>query len=67
MAVLGYTRTGILRAVNSWGDGPYEIMPDAWRAMMRHPWTSAYGLVGTEDAGPVNWVEDSYIRSGLYS
>jgi len=66
MAVLGYTRRGNLLGVNSHADGPYEIEAAAWRAMIRHRWTVAIGLVGTEDGGPVDWLNDSYMTSGLY-
>lgn len=66
MANLGYTVRGTMRGVNSHKDGPFEIAPEAWRAMIRHPWTVAIGLVGTEDSGPVDWLNDSYISSGLY-
>jgi hypothetical protein len=59
MCVLGYTRDGDLRAINSHGDGAYLITPTAWKQMLAHPWTSAIGLMGTAEPIPVNWYADS--------
>ena len=55
MAVLGYTRSGNLVAVNSHGDGRYEITPEAWTAMIRHSWTAAIGITGTTAPRVVDW------------
>jgi hypothetical protein len=66
MAVLGYTKGGNLLAVNSWGDGRYEITPGAWRSMMRHGYTAAVGLVGTSEPTPVDWTRDNYKSVGRY-
>ena len=59
MAVLGYTLGGSMIAVNSHGDGRYEWTPEAWLQMLKHPRTAAIGLMGSEDAQPVNWYENS--------
>jgi hypothetical protein len=59
MAVLGYTLGGNMIAVNSHGDGRYEWTPEAWLQMLKHPRTAAIGLMGSEDAQPVNWYENS--------
>jgi len=59
MAVLGYREDGRLRAVNSHGDGPFEITPEAWLQMLRHNRTRAVGLLGNTEPEPVDWLEDS--------
>lgn len=59
MAVLGYTQAGNLVAVNSHGDGKYEITQDAWRAIVRHQRSACIGLVGTSEPVPVDWLNDS--------
>ena len=59
MAVLGYTARGNLLAVNSHGDGSYEITPAAWLEILRHRRTVAVGLVGMTEPEPVDWLEDS--------
>lgn len=58
MAVLGYTSRNLV-AVNSHGDGKYEITPDAWRQIVRHSMTAAIGIVGTSEPVPVNWLSES--------
>lgn len=55
MAVLGYTRSGNLVAVNSHGDGRYEIEPSAWRSMMKHRYTAAVGLACDSQPRIVDW------------
>ena len=59
MAVLGYDRDGNLKTVNSHADGPYIIVPEAWKQMVRHRNTAAIGLMGTKEAIPVNWLNNS--------
>lgn len=59
MAVLGYKANGNLVAVNSHADGPYEITPEAWSAMMRGRWTVAIALAGS-DSPSVDWYNESY-------
>jgi len=59
MAVLGYTKSGNLVAVNSHGDGRYEITPDAWRSIVRHQRSACVGLVGTSEPTPVDWISAS--------
>lgn len=59
MAVLGYTREGHLVAVNSHGDGRYEITPEAWAQMLRHRYTVMIGLAGASEPAPVDWISDS--------
>lgn len=59
MAVLGYTKEGWLRAVNSHGDGEYFITPEGWAQMMNHRSTTAIGLMGNAEAEPVNWYKNS--------
>lgn len=59
IAVLGYDKDGNLIPVNSHGDGPFKITPDAWRGMMRHNYTAAIGLVGTTEPTPVDWLNNS--------
>jgi|JI10StandDraft_1071094.scaffolds.fasta_scaffold32750_5 hypothetical protein len=58
MAVLGYTKDGELRAVNSHADGPYIITEKAWMKMLRDGFTSAVGYIGN-DAKPVDWYKNS--------
>lgn len=55
MAVLGYTRNGNLVAVNSHGDGRYEIEPGAWISMMKHRYTAAVGLACDVKPRIVDW------------
>jgi hypothetical protein len=55
MAVLGYTASGNLVAVNSHGDGRYEITPGAWRSMMRHRYTAAVGIACDSQPRIVDW------------
>lgn len=59
MAVLGYNSEGMLRAVNSHGDGEYLISEKAWDQMLRHPNSTAIGLMGNAEATPVYWHSDS--------
>jgi len=59
MAVLGYTRNGNLRAVNSHADGPYEIEGAAWIKIMEHQRTSAIGLTGSSNDQPIDWSKRS--------
>ena len=59
MAVLGYTTGGNLVAVNSHGDGKYEITPNAWRQIVRHQRSACVGLVGTSEPTPVDWISSS--------
>lgn len=59
MAVLGYTKEGWLRAVNSHGDGEYFITPEGWDQMMKHRSTSAIGIMGNAEAEPVDWYKNS--------
>lgn len=59
MCVLGYTKTGELRAANSHADGPYLITPEAWVAMINHRQTAAIGLMGNKEATPVDWYSNS--------
>lgn len=56
-AVLGYKANGNLIAVNSWGDGAYEIMPQAWKQMHADRYTAMVGLAGSVEPQPVNWLE----------
>lgn len=60
MAVLGYKRNGNLVPVNSHGDGPYEITPEAWEKMLRHPYTAAIVLLGS-DAPDKDWSQERYL------
>jgi len=59
MCVLGYTRDGDLRAMNSHGDGTYLITPTAWQQMLSHNWTTAIGLMGSKEPVPVDWYQNS--------
>lgn len=59
MALLGYNKEGWLRAVNSHNDGEYLILPEAWDQIMRHRYTSAIGVMGTQNAEPVDWYKNS--------
>lgn len=59
VSVLGYDEDGNLEPVNSHGDGPFKIAPNAWRKMMRHRYTAAIGLVGTTEPTPVDWLNNS--------
>lgn len=57
--ILGYDRNGNYRALNSWGDGPYLITPQAWDQILAAQYTTAIGLMGTKEATPINWHQDS--------
>jgi hypothetical protein len=57
--ILGYTKDGDYRAMNSWGDGPYIITQSAWSQMLKYNRTSAIGLMGNKEAKPVDWYENS--------
>lgn len=59
MCILGYTRDGDLRAVNSHGDGMYLITPNAWQQMLADSWTTAIGLMGSKEPVPVDWYQNS--------
>ena len=59
MAVLGYNKDGLLRAVNSHGDGEYLITEKAWDQMLKHSNSTAIGLMGNAEATPVNWHSSS--------
>jgi hypothetical protein len=59
MCILGYTRDGDLRAMNSHGDGQYLITPGAWKAMLADSWTTAIGLMGSKEPVPVDWYSNS--------
>jgi hypothetical protein len=59
MCILGYTKDGDLRAVNSHGDGAYLITPAAWSQMLADSWTSAIGLMGTKEPVPIDWYANS--------
>lgn len=59
MACLGYRKNGLLICVNSHADGPYEVDPEAWEAILRHPRTAAVGLKGDVEAKPVDWYKES--------
>jgi hypothetical protein len=59
MCVLGYDKDGNLRAANSHADGPYLITPEAWRQMLQHRNTAAIGLMGNQEATPVDWYSNS--------
>jgi hypothetical protein len=60
IAVLGYTKDGLLIPINSHGDGEFYFTPEAWRQVMRHPYTACIGLMGNEGA-PVDWMSESYM------
>lgn len=57
-AVLGYTKDGLLIAINSWGDGPYKITPEAWQQMVKRKGNVFGGLMGNQGT-PIDWVKDS--------
>lgn len=59
MAVLGYNKDGLLRAVNSHGDGEYLITEKAWDQMLKHSYSTAIGLMGNAEAEPVDWHSNS--------
>jgi len=59
MAVLGYNKEGMLRAVNSHGDGEYLITAEAWDQMLKHENSTAIGLMGNAEATPVDWHSNS--------
>lgn len=58
MSILGYTRSGNLIGMNSWGDGKYEITPTAWKQMINHRFTAAVGLTGTLEPRKVKWEDE---------
>lgn len=55
MAVLGYTKEGLLTAVNSHGDGKYFITAEAWRQIIAHRYTAALGITGSERPRIIDW------------
>ncbi len=59
MCILGYTKDGEYRAINSHRDGPYLITQSAWSQMLSHKRTTAIGLMGNKEAKPVDWYENS--------
>lgn len=59
MCVLGYTKDGELRAANSHADGEYIITPTAWTQMLNTQYTSAIGLMGNQEATPIDWYSNS--------
>ena len=59
MCVLGYTKTGMLRAVNSHGDGEYWISGKAWYQMLSHRRTTAIGIMGNPEGEPIDWYKNS--------
>lgn len=59
MCVLGYRKSGILLPINSHNDGQYEITPEAYEKMLRHPQTAAIGFLPGEQ--PIDWYGDSYM------
>lgn len=58
VAILGYLSNGNLQGINSHGDGPFEITPDAWRQMIRHNRTAAIGLAGAAEPEPFDWLNN---------
>lgn len=56
---LGYYENENLEAHNTHGDGPFQIEPQAWEQMLAHPNTSVVGATGTQDAQPVDWLNES--------
>jgi hypothetical protein len=59
MCCLGYYANENLEGHNSHNDPPYQIEPQAWEQMLAHPSTSVVGATGTEDARPVDWLQNS--------
>ena len=59
VAILGYTEDGLLRFMNSHGDGEFRVTPRAFKQMMAHRWTAAIGIKGSEKPDPVDWIEES--------
>jgi hypothetical protein len=59
VAILGYTEDGLLRFMNSHGDGEFRVTPKAFKQMMAHRWTAAIGIKGSEKPDPVDWIEES--------
>jgi hypothetical protein len=59
VAILGYTKDGLLRFMNSHGDGEFRVTPNAFKQMMGYRWTAAIGIKGSEKADPVDWIEES--------
>lgn len=57
---LGYLSNGLFEPWNSHRDGAFYITPEAWRQMMKHPYTAAIGLMGNEGS-PADWISDSYM------
>lgn len=58
-AALGYEEDLRIIGMNSHGDGPYWITPEAWIQMLKHNQTSAIGLMGSQEPVPVDWVKDN--------
>jgi hypothetical protein len=55
VAILGYSRDGLLKGANSHADGEFEVTDRAWVKILRHRRTACVGLVGTPDPEPVDW------------
>ena len=58
VAVLGY-EGGLLTAVNSHGDGPFQITSTAWRQMHAHSYSAMVGLAGHSVPQPVDWTKET--------
>ena len=58
VAVLGY-EDDLLVAVNSHGDGPFRITPDAWRQMHAHRHSAMVGLAGSVEPEPIDWTRET--------
>jgi hypothetical protein len=56
---LGYFENENLEANNTHNDGMFQITPKAWEQMLAHPSTSVVGATGTQDAKPVDWLQNS--------
>lgn len=60
--LLGYDRKlGLYEAWNSHRDGHYQITPEAFAQMLRHPYTAAGIVFGQADPEPINWSQERYL------
>lgn len=59
VALLGYRKDGVFRFMNSHGDGQFLVTPEALMQMLNDSFTAAVGVLGSKEAKPVDWLNNS--------
>ena len=59
VALLGYRKDGVFRFMNSHGDGQFFVTPEALMQMFNDSFTAAVGVLGSKEAKPVDWLNNS--------